>query len=64
MYLDWQFDGDDIIGVSGMGYPDGTNEGSNTNGNYTTFHRFENFLELTMKDAVVEPEKLGMARPE
>lgn len=43
-YVDWQFEGDDIIGVSRTAYDDGmggANRGHDAN--YLTFHRFERF---------------------
>lgn len=43
-YWDWQFDGDDIIGVSRTAYDDGQGGANNYHdANYLTFHRVENF---------------------
>lgn len=43
-YLDWQFDGDDIIAVSRTAWEDETGHAdSQHNANYLTFHRFPNF---------------------
>ena len=43
-YLDWQFEGDDIIAVSRTAWEDETgNANSQHNANYLTFHRFHNF---------------------
>ncbi|MDD3078809.1 MAG: polysaccharide deacetylase family protein [Paludibacter sp.] len=43
-YLDWLFDGDDIIAVSRTAWDDETGQAnSQHNANYITFHRFKNF---------------------
>ncbi len=43
-YLDWQFDGDDIIALARTAYADGLGGAHNQhNANLITFHRFENF---------------------
>ncbi len=47
-YLDWQFDGNDLIAVSRTSW-DGADY---HNANFLTFHRFENFRTLTMADSV------------
>ncbi len=47
-YLDWQFDGDDIIAASRTSW-DGADY---HNANLLTFHRFEDFRSLTMADSV------------
>ncbi|MEO5912748.1 MAG: sialidase family protein [Luteolibacter sp.] len=47
-YLDWQFDGDDIIAASRTSW-DGN---SYHNANLMTFHRFANFRTLTPADSV------------
>lgn len=55
-YVDWQFDGDDLIAVSRTAYDD--EEGgadSYHNANFLTFHRFANFRSLTMADSVPIP---------
>ena len=55
-YVDWLFEGDDIIAASRTAYDD--NEGGARNyhdANFLTFHRFKNFRNLTMKDAVPMP---------
>ncbi len=43
-YVDWQFDGEDIVAVSRTAYDDGLG-GANSahNNNFLTFHRVENF---------------------
>jgi len=47
-YVDWRFDGDDIVAVSRTGWDDSHNF---HDANYLTFHRIERFRELTMDDA-------------
>ena len=43
-YLDWQFEGDDIIAVSRTAFEDGLGGSDNQhNANFMTFHRFKNF---------------------
>ncbi len=52
-YVDWQIDGDDIIAVSRTAFDDGQG-GAHTghDANFLTFHRFQHFRDLTMKDSV------------
>lgn len=52
-YLDWQFDGKDIVAVSRTAYDDGMG-GAHTfhDANFLTFHRVENFRKLTGADSV------------
>jgi hypothetical protein len=60
-YLDWQFEGDDIIAMSRTAFDD--NEGGAHNqhdANYLTFHRFRDFRALTMADSVVPLDRLGL----
>lgn len=67
-YLDWVFEGADLLAVSRTATPDGTlGPGMKHQGidpahdaNYLTFHRLRNFRDLTLKDSVVEPRTLGM----
>lgn len=47
-YLDWQFDGEDLIAVSRTSW----NGADYHNSNLTTFHRFADFRSLTMADSV------------
>lgn len=56
-YVDFQFDGNDVIALSRTAYDDGLG-GANSfhNANFITFHRFQNFRELTPNDA---PDKLA-----
>jgi hypothetical protein len=43
-YVDWQFDGEDIVAVSRTAYDDGGERNSNPhNANFLTFHRVSNF---------------------
>ena len=54
-YLDWQFDGADLIAVSRTAFDDdGGGADNQHNANYLTFHRVRNFRALTMEDAPVE----------
>ncbi len=51
-YVDFRFDGNDLIALSRTAYDDGLG-GANSfhNANFITFHRFENFRALTPRDA-------------
>ncbi len=56
-YVDWLFDGDDIIAVSRTAYDDAEGGAHNQHdANYLTFHRFPNFRSLSMQDSVVAPQ--------
>ncbi len=58
-YVDWRFDGADIVAVSRTGWGDSHNF---HDANYLTFHRIERFRELTMDDAapwLPEPQPGG-----
>jgi len=50
-YIDWLFEGKDIIAVSRTAYDDGLG-GAHTahDANYITFHRIRNFRELTLEE--------------
>lgn len=52
-YVDWQFDGDDIVAVARTAADDGEG-GADTyhNANFLTFHRFARFRDLGPKDSV------------
>ena len=51
-YLDWLFDGADLIAVARTAYPcGGTAPPRQHDANYLTFHRFRSFRELTMNDS-------------
>ncbi|MBN2295271.1 MAG: hypothetical protein JXM70_22765 [Pirellulales bacterium] len=53
-YLDWQFDGNDIIGLSRTAYDDGLGGADNQhNANFITFHRFENYLDFESWDSLL-----------
>jgi hypothetical protein len=55
-YVDWLFDGDDIIAACRTAWDD--DEGgahNNHDANYLTFHRIANFRKLTMADSAVIP---------
>jgi len=59
-YPDWVFDGDDLAAAIRTAYDDGVGGAHNAHdANYLTFHRFENFRDLTLADSVVRPEHIG-----
>ncbi len=52
-YVDWLFEGDDIIAVCRTAYDDGEGGAHNFHdANYLTFHRIESFRTKTMADSV------------
>lgn len=52
-YVDWVFDGEDIIAACRTAFDDGRGGAHNNHdANYLTFHRFANFRHLTMADSV------------
>lgn len=52
-YVDWLFDGDDIIAACRTAFDDGEGGAHNNHdANFLTFHRFGNFRRLTMADSV------------
>jgi hypothetical protein len=54
-YVDWQFDGADIIAVCRTAYEDGVGGARNCHdANFLTFHRWKNFRTLTMADGARE----------
>ena len=56
-YVDFQFDGNDLIALCRTAYDDGLGGAhSQHDSNFITFHRFQNFRDLTPKDA---PDGLG-----
>ena len=58
-YVDWQFDGDDIIAVCRTAYDDGFGGAHNNHdANYLTFHRVKNFRNLTTASAT-ESDKMN-----
>jgi len=63
-YPDWVFEGDDIIAAVRTAYDDGLGGADRGHdANYLTFHRFEDFRELTMDDSVVDPKSLQPPGP-
>lgn len=52
-YLDWQFDGDDLVAVARTSWGGQTYH----NANMMTFHRVKNFRTLTMKDSPADIAK-------
>ncbi len=61
-YVDWLFDGDDLIALSRTAYDDGLGGARNNHdANFVTFHRIAYFRDLTMKDSVPMPD--GTAPP-
>ena len=59
-YLDWHFDGEDLIALSRTAFDDEAGGADNQhNANFITFHRFENFRNLGPDDSIVAPEQLG-----
>ena len=59
-YVDWIFDGDDILAVSRTAHDDGGIGAHNAHdANFLTFHRVARFRELGRGDAVVDPATLG-----
>jgi hypothetical protein len=51
-YVDWLFDGSDMIAASRTAYGQGEDAAHNQHdANYLTFHRFANFRELSMDDS-------------
>ncbi|HEY8504979.1 MAG TPA: sialidase family protein [Gemmataceae bacterium] len=58
-YVDWLFDGDDLIAVCRTAHDDGEGGAHNQHdANYMTFHRFPRFRTLTAADSAVNPETL------
>ncbi len=52
-YLDWLIDGNDILAVARTAYDDKEHGAANQHdANYMTFHRFQNFRQLSMLDRV------------
>jgi len=52
-YVDWLFEGDDLIAVSRTACDDGLGGAHNQHdANFITFHRIRNFRKLTMEDSV------------
>jgi len=57
-YVDWLFEGDDLIAVCRTAFDDGLGGAHNMHdANFMTFHRVKNFRKLTMKDSVPFPKE-------
>lgn len=55
-YVDWKFDGDDLIAVCRTAHDDGVGGARNNHdANFLTFHRIKNFRMLTPEDSVDVP---------
>lgn len=53
-YVDWLFEGDDLIAACRTAYDDEEGGAHDIHdANFLTFHRFKNFRQLTMKDSAV-----------
>lgn len=64
-YVDWLFDGDDIIAACRTAYDDGdAGARNNHDANFLTFHRVANFRTKTMADSVPMPEVAAPMRQE
>ena len=64
-YPDWLFEGRDIIAAVRTAYDDGLGGAHNAHdANFLTFHRFADFRQLTMADAVIDPKDLEPIPPE
>lgn len=59
-YIDWLFDGDDIVAVSRTAFGDAEG-GARTyhDANYLTFHRVKDFRSRSMADSCFDPKSLG-----
>jgi hypothetical protein len=56
-YVDWLFDGEDLIAACRTAYDDAAGGAHNHHdANFLTFHRFKNFRGLTRADSVPAPE--------
>jgi len=59
-YVDWLFDGEDIVAVSRTAHDDDAGGAHRAHdANYLTFHRLREFRRLSMADSVVDPKSLG-----
>jgi hypothetical protein len=62
-YVDWLFDGNDLIAACRTAHDDGQGGAHNAHdANFLTFHRFANFRRLTAADSAPVPAP-GAARP-
>ncbi|MFM7205967.1 MAG: sulfatase-like hydrolase/transferase [Planctomycetaceae bacterium] len=59
-YVDWLFDGDDLVAVSRTAHDDAKGGAPRAHdANYLTFHRFADFRDRVLADSVVDPATLG-----
>lgn len=59
-YVDWLFDGDDVVVVSRTAFDDAEGGARNYHdANYLTFHRVKDFRSRSMADSCVDPKGLG-----
>ena len=59
-YVDWLFDGDDMVAVSRTAFDDAEGGAHNYHdANYLTFHRVKDFRSRSMADSCVDPKSLG-----
>ena len=62
-YVDWRFEGEDIIAVCRTAFDDGLGGAHRAHdANFLTFHRFAGFRTRTMADSVPMPAVVGTAR--
>lgn len=60
-YVDWLFDGEDMIAACRTAYDDGVGGANNNHdANFLTFHRFAGFRGKTMTDSVPVPKVAGI----
>ena len=60
-YVDWLFDGEDLIAACRTAYDDGLGGAHNNHdANFLTFHRIANFRAQTMADSVPQPERAAI----
>jgi hypothetical protein len=63
-YIDWLFDGPDIVAVSRTGFDDAHGGAKKAHdANYMTFHRLSHFRDLTPADSVVDLATLEKTEP-
>lgn len=64
-YVDWHFEGDDLIAACRTAYDDGQGGARNNHdANFLTFHRIANFRAKTMADSVPLPDLPAAVRAE
>lgn len=62
-YVDWLFDGQDMLVLSRTAYDDGQGGAHNAHdANYLTFHRVANFRRLTLADSAPQPAAMQIRR--